>query len=107
MLKTSHIVLFLFSNLINQGVTSHSKIKTLRISDWGLVRTSKKRNTRHEKTNMDKRRLKIIPRVLEEVKSNFSEATQFIEDCLEQECLKENTSVDEVNFLFTSLEAKS
>ena len=56
---------------------------------------------------MDKRRLKIIPRVLEEVKSNFSEATQFIEDCLEQECLKENTSVDEVNFLFTSLEAKS
>ena len=56
---------------------------------------------------MDKRILKIIWRVLEEVKSNFLETTQFIEDCLEQECLKENISVDKIIFLFTSLEAKS
>ena len=56
---------------------------------------------------MDKRRLKIISGVLEEVKSNFSETTQFIEDCLQQECSEENISVDEVTFLFTSLEAKS
>ena len=63
------------------------------------------RNTAYKA--MDKRRLKIISGVLEEVKSNFSETTQFIEDCLEQECSEENISVDEIIFLFTSLEAKS
>ena len=56
---------------------------------------------------MDKRRLKIISRVLEEVKSYFLETAQFIEDCLQQECLKKNISVDEIIFLFTSLKAKS
>ena len=48
----------------------------------------------------------IISRVLNAVKLNFPETTQFVEDCLEQECSMENTSVDEVIFLFTSLEAK-
>ena len=71
------------------------------------MRTSKKHNTRNKKTNMDKRRLKKISRVLEEVNSNFPETAQFIEDCLQQECLKENISVDEIIFLFTSLKAKS
>ena len=71
------------------------------------MRTSKKHNTRNKKTNMDKRRLKIISRVLEEVKSYFLETAQFIEDCLQQECLKKNISVDEIIFLFTSLKAKS
>ena len=56
---------------------------------------------------MDKqRRVKIISRVLDAVKLNFPETTQFIEDCLEQKCSNENISVDEVIFLFTSLEAK-
>ena len=56
---------------------------------------------------MDKqRRVKIISRVLDAVKLNFPETTQFIQDCLEQKCSKENISVDEVIFLFTSLEAK-
>ena len=54
---------------------------------------------------MDKRRVKIISRVLDAVKLNFPETTQFIQDCLEQKCSNENTSVDEVIFLFTSLEA--
>ena len=49
----------------------------------------------------------IISRVLDAVKLNFPETTQFIEDCLEQECSKENISVYEVIFPFTSLEAKS
>ena len=52
---------------------------------------------------MVKQRLKIISRVLEEVQSNFPDSMQFIEDCIEQGCLKENISVDEVIFLFTSL----
>ena len=55
---------------------------------------------------MDKRRVKLISRVLDAVKLNFPGTTQFIEDCLEQECSKENISVDEVIFLLTSLEAK-
>ena len=55
---------------------------------------------------MDKRRVKIISRVLDAVKLNFPETTQFIQDCLEQKCSNENISVDEVIFLFTSLEAK-
>ena len=56
---------------------------------------------------MNKRRVKIISRVLDAVKLKFPETTQFIEDCLEQECSKENISVYEVIFPFTSLEAKS
>ena len=56
---------------------------------------------------MDKqRRVKIISRVLDAVKLNFPETTQFIQDCLEQKCSNEYISVDEVIFLFTSLEAK-
>ena len=34
------------------------------------------------------------------------ETIQFIEDCLEQECSKENVTVEEIIFLFTCLEAK-
>ena len=37
---------------------------------------------------MDKRRFKIILRVLEEVKLQFPETVQFIEDCAQQECSK-------------------
>ena len=55
---------------------------------------------------MDKWRVKIISRVLDAVKLNFPGATQFMEDCLEQECSKGNISVDELIFLFTSLESK-
>ena len=39
---------------------------------------------------MDKQRVKIISKVFEEVKLHFPETIQFIEDCLEQECCKEN-----------------
>ena len=49
---------------------------------------------------MDKRRVKIISRVLNAVKLNFPDTIQFTEDCLEQECLKEKISVDEVIFYY-------
>ena len=48
---------------------------------------------------MDKQRVKIISWVFDAVKLNLP-------DCLKQECLKENISVDEVIFLFASLDAK-
>ena len=55
---------------------------------------------------MDKRRVIIISRVLEEVKPHFPETIEFIEDCLEQECSKDNIAVEAIIFLFTCLEAK-
>ena len=50
-------------------------------------------------------RIKIATKVLEEVKAQFPETVEFINDRLEQEYRKENMSVDEVIF-FTFLEAK-
>ena len=40
-----HHFMTIFSNLSNQGVNSHSKLKPEDISDWNLVRTNKKYNT--------------------------------------------------------------
>ena len=54
---------------------------------------------------MDKRRINLATKVLEEVKIQFPETKEFINDHLEQGCRKENMSVDEVIF-FTFLEAK-
>ena len=48
---------------------------------------------------MDKRKLRIILKVLDEVKVQFPETKQFIEEGLDQECLKENISAKEVIFL--------
>ena len=56
---------------------------------------------------MEKQRLRVTLKVLNEVKFQFPETKEFMEDCLEQEFLKENISAEEVIFLFTSLEAKS
>ena len=56
---------------------------------------------------MDKRRIKIDMKVLDEVKEDFPETKVFIDDCIQQECLKENITVEELIFLFTCLEAKS
>ena len=56
---------------------------------------------------MHKRRVKIAMKVLDQVKTQLPEAKQFIDDCVEQECSKENISVDEVIFHFTYQEAKS
>ena len=56
---------------------------------------------------MDERRIKIATEVLYEVKTEFPQAAEFIDDLLQQECLKKNISVEEVIFLFTSLEATS
>ena len=54
-----------------------------------------------------KRRSKIFLKVLSEVKVQFPETKEFIAERLEQKCLKENMSKEEVIFLFTSLKAKS
>ena len=55
---------------------------------------------------MDKRRIRITTKVLDEVKVQFPETKEFMEERLEKECLKENISVEEVIFLLTSLKAK-
>ena len=56
---------------------------------------------------MDKKRLKITLKVLKDVKQEYPSTKKYIEDRLEEECSKENISVDEVIFLFTYREAKS
>ena len=48
---------------------------------------------------MDKKRLKITLKVLNDVKREYPEIR--IEERLEEECSKENISVDEVIFLHT------
>ena len=55
---------------------------------------------------MDKRRIQIAMKVLDEIKIEFPETADLIDDRLEQECSK-NMAVEEVIFLFTYLEAKS
>ena len=55
---------------------------------------------------MDKKRIKIAMKVLDKAKEHFPETKEFIQDCIVQECSKENISVDEVIFLFTCLDAK-
>ena len=54
---------------------------------------------------MDKKKLSISLKVLEAVKENFLDIKNFIDDMMEEQCQKENISVEEV--IFTSLEAKS
>ena len=57
---------------------------------------------------MGKRKRAITLKVLNEVKKDqFLQTKGFIAECLEQECFKVNISVEEVIFLFTSLEATS
>ena len=46
-------------------------------------------------------------KVLEEIKNEFPETAEFIDDRLEQECSKENMTLDKVIFLFKCPEAKS
>ena len=95
----------IFINFIYQGVTNHSKIRMLRYFE--LRSSALESKTQHTTTKMDKRTIKIAIKVLDEVKAQFPETKEFIEDRLEQECSKENISVEEVIFLFTCLEAKS
>ena len=56
---------------------------------------------------MNKKRLKITPKVLNNVKEEYPATRKYIEDRLEEECSNENISVDEVIFLFAYWEAKT
>ena len=66
------------------------------------MRTSKKHNH-----TMDKKRLKITPKVLCDVKQEYPGSKRYIKDRLEEDFSKENITVDEVIFLFTYREEKS
>ena len=68
------------------------------------MHTNKK--PQHTPENMDKKGIKIALKLLEEIKNEFPETAEYIDDCLEQECSKENITVEEIIFLFTYLEAK-
>ena len=49
---------------------------------------------------MDKRRLRVALKVLDEGRVQFPDTKQFIEDSIKQECLKENISADEVIYFY-------
>ena len=100
-----HHFMTIFSNLSNQGATSYSKIKTLRY--FRLRSGAHQQETQRTPANMDKKRIRIAITVLKEIKNEFLETADFIDDRLEQECSKEKMIVEEVIFLFTCLEAKS
>ena len=55
---------------------------------------------------MDKQRLRVVLKALDEIRIRFPDTKQFIEDLIDEECQKEKISADKVIF-FTSLEAKS
>ena len=63
------------------------------------MRTSKKKK-QHTPENVNKKRIRMAIKVLEEIKNEFPETAEFIDDCLEQECSKENTTIEEVIFYF-------
>ena len=48
---------------------------------------------------MDKRRLRVALKVLDVVKTQFPDTKEFIEALIDEECLNEKVSVDEVIFL--------
>ena len=55
---------------------------------------------------MDKRKVKMMSRALVVVKLNFPDIIQFINDCLAQDCSKENISVDGVIFYYKKKKKK-
>ena len=57
------------------------------------------KKVKHTRITMDKKKLRIILKVLEAVKENFPDAKNFIDDMMEEQCQKENISVEEVIFL--------
>ena len=71
------------------------------------MRSSALTSKTEARKKMDKRRLRITMKVLGEAKAQFPNTAEFTEERQEQECLKENISVEEVIFLFTSPETKS
>ena len=48
---------------------------------------------------MDTQRMRVALKILDTVKTQFPDTKQFIEDSIDQQCLKENISADEVIFL--------
>ena len=56
---------------------------------------------------MDKRRLRVVVKVLNQVKAQFPVTEEFMEEPLEEECNIENISAGNVIFLFTCAEAES
>ena len=72
----SHRFMTIFSNFINQGVQSQQN-KNAKIFQIEVQCTSKKHNTQHEKVKVDKKRIRMAMKVLDEVKTAFPETAEF------------------------------
>ena len=51
---------------------------------------------------MGKKRLRVTLKVLDEVKAQLPKTKQFKEECIDQECLRENISAEEVICFYNS-----
>ena len=66
----------IFTNFINQGVNNQSKIKTVRY--FGLRSSALESKTQHTTAKMDKQRIRIAAKVLDEVKVQFPETLRSV-----------------------------
>ena len=108
------------SYIILGKTTNHSDESSVRHKEE-LSRTSRANKTlkyfwlkpsvlasKTETTQTEKRKLSVTLELLNEVSTEFTETKNFINEYLEQKCLKENISVEEViYFSLISLEAKN
>ena len=63
------------------------------------LESDKKKTKSNTHNKLNQQRLRVAFKVLDEVRIRFHDTKQFIEDFIDQECLKENISADEVIFL--------
>ena len=50
---------------------------------------------------MDKQRVMIMVKVLEEVQNQFPQTVDFVDEKIEEQCSKENMTKEQLIFLFT------
>ena len=89
-LKTNQSVLLYLVSCIN--------MKTLKCNKRRVQCTRKKKKSKLTPIIRDKKRLRISLKVLEVVKEYFPDTKNFIDDTMEEQCQKEQISVEEVIF---------
>ena len=77
------------------GITCRYKNAEMLLS----ASSAPEKKVKHTCITTDKKKLRIILKVLEAVKKFFSGTKNFIDDMMEEQCQKEKISVEEVIFL--------
>ena len=64
-------------------------LRYFEVRSRALESNNKTTSNTHTHNKMDKRRLIVVLKVLDAVKTQFPDTKQFIEDLIDEECLKE------------------